>query len=170
MKNYLKYSIGAICLLVLGLSTLALAGANLGSILTPMPGVGMPQLYGTLIPATGKFSAHSEHTLNNYGWQNRYSTINVDSCHLTLSVKNLPDVGDDEVYEAWAIDTDSAGAEQYRLSLGRFKTSEKYGVGTLSFKSSCFWTPYDLLEITIEPYVDENAGSSGEVVMTGIFE
>ncbi len=82
-----------------------------------------------------------------------------------VDIKTKDLIPSDEInaqYEAWLVDKDTG----YRLSLGTFTTLFG-GVGELWWKSDTYYLdPYDLMEITVEPYDDTDV-LPGEVVLVG---
>lgn len=65
-------------------------------------------------------------------------------------------------YEAWLVDTDTG----YRLSLGTFSTLFG-GVGELHYNVDNYLDPYDLIEITLEPWNDDTP-LPGDPVLVGL--
>jgi hypothetical protein len=81
---------------------------------------------------------------------------------VTLTTKDLPPSYDGNVqFEAWLVDVESG----YRQSMGTF-TTVFGGTGILRYRIDNYLDPYDVIEITVEPYPDEDL-SPGPVVLYG---
>jgi len=73
------------------------------------------------------------------------------------------DIESGKVYEGWLVDHDSG----YRLSLGTFVTTGFGGVGELRYRTNNYLDPYDTVEVTLEPYYDEDP-APGPLVLVGL--
>lgn len=79
------------------------------------------------------------------------------------SVKiQVKDVEPEQLYEAWLVDVDSG----YRLSLGTFMTLYG-GVGEHYWRADTYLDAYDTVEITAEPFLDEDP-RPGATVLVGL--
>ena len=77
-----------------------------------------------------------------------------------LWVYNLPDIGNDEIYEIWFVDDDTG----YKLTGGLF-TIDSRGDERYSGSFMNYLDVYDRVVVTIEPYPDEDPTPSGEVAL-----
>ncbi len=80
----------------------------------------------------------------------------------TISTKDLePSDRIHSQFEVWLVDADTG----YRLSLGTFTTLFG-GVGELWYQADTYFDPYEWVEVTVEPF-DDNDVSPGPVVLLG---
>ena len=85
-----------------------------------------------------------------------YSTV-------SLRVKNLPELGEYEVYEAWLVDEDTG----YALSIGRVLPPMVGKVTTLNFDISNTIQFYDYIMVTKEKFPTFNRAPDGDVMLIG---
>jgi hypothetical protein len=81
---------------------------------------------------------------------------------VNINTKDLePSFEIDAQYEAWLVDAETG----YRLSLGTFTTAFG-GVGEIWYVANTYFDSYDWVEVTVEPY-DDNDVSPGPIVLLG---
>ena len=72
------------------------------------------------------------------------------SAEVSLTTKDLPQSSEvNSQFEVWLVDDDTG----YRLSLGTF-TTQFGGVGRFRWRSTTYLDPYDVIEVTLEPFDD----------------
>ncbi len=78
-----------------------------------------------------------------------------------IQTRNLPPVGDYQIYEAWLVDEDN----NYAMSLGLLRSGIDL-TAQLRFTISRSLLPFEAVMITLEEFPDENPGP-GKVVLSG---
>jgi len=80
-----------------------------------------------------------------------------------MRVKDLPPVGDDEIYEGWLVDEDSG----YSLSMGIFLPATIGRINSLTFDIDYQLNAFDYIMVAREQYPDTDP-RPGVSVMTGV--
>jgi len=97
--------------------------------------------------------------------RNQFQTqrSNMPYSSVSLRVKNLPELGEYEVYEAWLVDEDTG----YALSMGRVLPPMVGKVTTLNFDISNTIQFYDYIMVTKEKFPTFNRAPDGDVMLIG---
>lgn len=92
----------------------------------------------------------------------RPNQIGLIETTVLLRTKDLPNVQNSWLYEAWLLDEDTGSS----MSLGLFQPSTIGRIATLDYKSK---TPIDMFEsivVSVEPFPDDDPGQ-GQIVLVG---
>jgi hypothetical protein len=88
------------------------------------------------------------------------------TAQVTIKTKDIPPSFENNmVYEGWLVDEDTG----YRLSLGTFM-AKFGGVGLLVYNINHYFDPYDLVEVTAEPFYDPDPMPGPTVLIGPIFK